>query len=228
MMKALVFEVKGSVAHFRRPDTTATQLTYPFITPTAAKGLIGAILGITDFVTRDKVGIQLLSPVKTSAQQLSLLGKDSNSQTFNRPTTIELLVNPHYRIFYAGNEYVENAAKKIKNGQSVYPTYLGVAFALTFPKFIGYYDEVFLMENDEIIETKSVVPTHLIKELFIEEDCCYSRASGFMKHYLGNRTFEKSVSFLYEKEGRRIRFRRKTDVSEDLIVKIGGESVCLV
>ena len=47
-MKALIFEVKGTIAHFRRPDTTATHLTYPFITPLAAKGLVGAMLGITD------------------------------------------------------------------------------------------------------------------------------------------------------------------------------------
>jgi len=85
-MKAVVFEVKGAIAHFRRPDTTATHLTYPFITPLAAKGLVGAILGITDFTTRDRVGIQLLNPVCTSAQQLSMLGKDSGN-TFNRPTT---------------------------------------------------------------------------------------------------------------------------------------------
>ena len=78
-MKAVVFEVKGAIAHFRRPDTTATHLTYPFITPLAVKGLVGAILGITDFMTRDYVGIQLLNPVRTSAQQLSMLGKDSGN-----------------------------------------------------------------------------------------------------------------------------------------------------
>ena len=66
-MKAVIFDVTGTIAHFRRPDTTATQLTYPFITPTAAKGLVGAILGITDFVTQDQLGIRLLRPVRTSS-----------------------------------------------------------------------------------------------------------------------------------------------------------------
>jgi len=40
-MKGLAFDIKGSIAHFRRPDTTATQMTYPFITPTAVRGLVG-------------------------------------------------------------------------------------------------------------------------------------------------------------------------------------------
>jgi CRISPR-associated protein Cas5h len=95
-MKGLAFIIKGSIAHFRRPDTTATHLTYPFITPTAVKGLVGAILGISDFVTRDKIGIELLHPVRTVAQQMSMLGKDGGG-VFNRPTTIELLVNPNYQ-----------------------------------------------------------------------------------------------------------------------------------
>ena len=132
-MKAVVFDIKGKIAHFRRPDTTVTQLTYPFITPLAAKGLVGAILGITDFVTKDKVGIQLLSPVRTSVQQLSMLGEGG---TFNRPTTIEYLVNPSYRIYYVGNEYVHELYSSLKKQQSVYPTYLGVAYALTFPQLI--------------------------------------------------------------------------------------------
>ena len=128
-MKAVVFEVKGAIAHFRRPDTTATHLTYPFITPLAAKGLVGAILGITDFTTRDRVGIQLLNGC-TSAQQLSMLGKDSGN-TFNRPTTVELLVNPAYRIYYVGDEYVDELAESLRNRRYVYHTYLGVAYAIT-------------------------------------------------------------------------------------------------
>ena len=71
-MKTIIFDLQGEMAHFRRPDTTSTQLTYPFITPTAIKGLVGAILGIEDFVTNDKIGIQLLNPVRTIAQQMSM------------------------------------------------------------------------------------------------------------------------------------------------------------
>ena len=40
------------------------------------------------------------------AQQMSMLGNSGSS--FNRPTSIELLVNPAYRIYYAGEEHVED------------------------------------------------------------------------------------------------------------------------
>lgn len=227
-MKAVIFDVTGTIAHFRRPDTTATQLTYPFITPTAAKGLVGAILGITDFVTQDQLGIRLLRPVRTSSQQLSMLGKDAGT-SFNRPTTMELLVNPGYRIYYAGDQYVEALAEKLQNRQAVYHTYLGVAFAFTFPKFIQYENEVQAITNREMIETQAVIPTDIIKELVLEEDRHYSRAGGFLHTYLGNRTFEKSVSFIYENSGRSITFRpKKEEEINHPLVNIGGESVCLV
>ena len=108
-MKVVVFDVKGDIGHFRRPDTTATHLTYPFIPPTAVKGLVGAILGIEDFVTNDKIGIQILSEVNMVSQQMSML---KMGNTFNRPTTVQLLINPAYRIYYSGDEYVD----ELENG----------------------------------------------------------------------------------------------------------------
>lgn len=229
-MKGLAFDIKGSIAHFRRPDTTATQMTYPFITPTAAKGLVGAILGIEDFVTQDKIGIELLNPVRTVAQQMSMLGKDAGS-AFNRPTTIELLVNPSYRIYYSGNEYTERLLDYLVNEKAVYLTYLGTAYALTKPVLYQTYSEVFYITETEekAIEVKTVVPTALIKEIVLETDRYYCRAGGYLYEYKGNRTFEKSIDFLYEKDGKTISFIPKMDTLLDLKLAMFGEDViCLV
>lgn len=224
-MKTIVFDIKGKIGHFRRPDTTVTQLTYPFITPLAAKGLVGAILGITDFITKDKIGIQLLNPVRTSVQQLSLLGE---SGTFNRPTTVEFLVNPAYRIYYAGEEYVDELYIKLKNNASIYPTYLGVAYALTFPKLVGYFQNVEIIYHEVDIETPSVVPIPAIRELIFEDNHYYNRAGGFMKNYLGERQFEKSISYIYEKDMKNIKFSFQPNDEECLVTNIEGEFICLV
>lgn len=133
-MKLIAFDVRSTIAHFRRPDTTSTHLTFPFIPPTAAKGLVGAVLGIEDFVTTDQVGIQLLSEVRMISQRLSLLGKGSRN-TFNRPTTIQLLVQPAYRIYYAGEQYTDRLEFMLQNKQAIYSTYLGSAFSLTTPEY---------------------------------------------------------------------------------------------
>ncbi len=231
-MKGLAFDVLGTVGHFRRPDTTATQLTYPFITPTAAKGLVGAILGIEDFVTTDRVGIELLRPVRTVAQQMSMLGKDPGS-TFNRPTTIELLVNPGYRIYYTGEEYTEQLLDFLTRERSVYTTYLGAAYALTKPILYRVYPEVSYPVAEEMeIEPKTVVPTALIREIVLKVDRYYCRAGGYLYEYKGQRTFEKSVDFLYEKDGKPIAFIPKSDGLDsplDLrVAQFGEDLVCLV
>jgi CRISPR-associated protein Cas5h len=227
-MKAVVFDLKGKIAHFRKPDTTATQLTYPFITPTAAKGLVGAILGIEDFVTKDKIGVQLLHSVSTIVQQMSMI-KDGGS-SFNRPTSIELVVKPHYRIYYVGEEHVNRLYDFLEEEHSVYPTYLGSAYALTKPALHQAYDEVRLLDQaTDVIETKTIVPTRVIDQLKFEPDRYYSRAGGFMHVYKGKRTFEKSIDFIYERDGKSISFIPVKDHAFDDIdiVLLGEETVCL-
>ena len=229
-MKGVAFDIRGSIGHFRRPDTTATQMTYPFITPTAAKGLVGAVLGMEDFVTQDKVGIELLHPVKAVSQQMSMLGKDGGS-TFNRPTTIELLVNPSYRIYYSGEEYIEQLIDYLTAGRMVYTTYLGAAYALTKPVLHQVYSDVVYIEDfgEQEIESKTVVPTALIKEIVLKPDCYYCRAGGYLYEYKGSRTFEKSVDFLYEKDGKPISFMPKTENLLGLkLARFGVDLICLV
>ncbi len=227
-MRGVAFEVKSTVAHFRRPDTTATQVTYPFITPTAAKGLVGAVLGITDFVTRDKIGIELLRPVRTVAQQMSMLGKDTGA-AFNRPTTIELIVNPAYRIYYTGDEYTEQLLDYLKKEESVYTTYLGTAYALTKPVLYKEYKRVHVLDRLDVVETKTVVPTVLIKEIILREARYFCRAGGYMYEYKGERTFEKSVDFIYEKNGNPISFVPARHALLDVkIAEFGEDLICLV
>ncbi|MCG9969928.1 CRISPR-associated protein Cas5 [Pelotomaculum terephthalicicum JT] len=228
-MKGIAFDIKGNLGHFRRPDTTATQMTYPFITPTAAKGLVGAILGMEDFVTTDKIGIKLLHPVRIVAQQMSMLGKDSGS-TFNRPTTIELLVNPAYRIYYTGEEYTEQLLAFLAQEKSVYTTYLGAAYALTKPVLYKIFPDVYYvpMEEQEIT-LSSVVPIAIIKNIVLKTDNYYCRAGGYLFQYKKNRTFEKSIDFLYEKDGKPISIIPKEEPLLDLVLaKFGRDIVCLI
>lgn len=226
-MKVIAFDVKSNIAHFRRPDTTATHLTYPFIPPTAAKGLVGAILGIEDFTTTDQVGIQLLSEVRMVSQQLSLLGKGGGN-TFNRPTTIQLLVEPAYRIYYTGDEYTDKLEEMLQNQQSVYTTYLGSAFSLTTPKYVGSWDLPKSTLDKEIYRALSVIPVSLIEELLVEDGYYYQRASGFMMEYLGKRTFNQSIDFIFEQRGAKLTFKPKANNLDYTLVELDGELICLV
>ena len=101
-MKVLSFDLRGDIAHFRRPDTTVTHATYPFITRTVLSGLCASIIGRDSLEGDNFIGIQLLSRVRTVAQEMSMLGKGwlgGSQGTFSRPTSVELVVSPHYRIY---------------------------------------------------------------------------------------------------------------------------------
>lgn len=228
-MKGLAFDIRGNLGHFRRPDTTSTQMTYPFITPTAAKGLVGAILGIEDFVTKDRIGIKLLQPVRTVAQQMSMLGKEG-STTFNRPTTIELLVNPAYRIYYTGEEYTEQLLEYLRQEKSVYTTYLGAAYALTKPILYKSFPGInYVQVEEEEITLHSVIPTAMIKEIILKSNYYYCRAGGYLLEYKGKRVFEKSIDFLYEKDGKPISIISKRESLLNLgLAEFGKDLVCLI
>ena len=104
-MSVLAFELRSGMAHFRRPDTLGTHASYPFITRTALHGLIASILGLESLPESPRCGIRLLRPVRTVAHEMSMLGKGwvGGGSDFNRPTAIELVVNPHYRVYYQGS-----------------------------------------------------------------------------------------------------------------------------
>jgi CRISPR-associated protein Cas5h len=106
-MPLVIFETRSAIAHFRRPDTLGTHATYPFITRTALHGLIASVLGRESLPEPTRCGIRLLSPVTSVTQELSMHGKtwtagSGAEATFSRPTSIEILVNPSYRLFYHG------------------------------------------------------------------------------------------------------------------------------
>ncbi|MBX5467906.1 MAG: CRISPR-associated protein Cas5 [Firmicutes bacterium] len=212
-MKLLYFEVKSSVAHFRRPDTTSTHATYPFITRTAIQGLLAAVMGWESWSGSLWSGVELLSPPVTKVQQLSMLGKgflDKDGDIFNRPTTVELLVNPHYRIFVAG-DHLDALAERLASNRSVYHTYLGSAFALTVPFAVGVDDvEPLPPTTSDSWSARTVLPVHAVQALEATAGAQFARVGGIPYEILPGRRFRGSVAVLYEKRGRPIEFYPST------------------
>lgn len=210
----LVFDLRGSIAHFRRPDTTATHASYPFITRTALRGLLGAVLGLDEWLAEDAwTGVQLLGPVRTRVQQLALLGKEflgaSGGKVFSRPTAIELVVEPRYRVYYSG-AYMDELEERLIRRQSVYPTYLGSAFCLTVPEWVGRWEvEEIPPDAPERVEVVSVVPSHAVDRLELTAGVEYGRMGGVLYRYLGGRRFRGSINLIYEVQGAPIALRRR-------------------
>ena len=234
-MKVISFDLKGKIGHYRRPDTTGAHLSYPIITRTVTHGLIASILGLERLDGKAWIGIELHSPVKTRAQELSMLGKGwigGGKESFNRPTSIELVVSPSYRIYYAG-DYLETLEEMLVNQKSFYHTYLGSAYCLTFPQFVASSElEVLTPPYPEELNSLTVVPSHCIESLVIDEGAKYGRVGGMHYEYLGERKFNGTVNIIYDYDGKQIRFKPKEHQPSGshpyLFLRFGKEEViCL-
>ncbi|WP_053959469.1 CRISPR-associated protein Cas5 [Sulfobacillus thermosulfidooxidans] len=200
-MKLLIFDLHAALAHFRRPDTTSTHATYPFIPRTALRGLLASVMGLEMWPEEGWTGLELLRPVQTRVQQLSLLGKGflESGTMFNRPTTVELIVNPSYRVYYTGT-MVEELADRIARRQATYHTYLGSAFALSVPEFVDLVDTEIIASTDfsDPVPVKGIVPAHCIRNFVPEGSRRFARAGGMLYQALPGRRFHGSINFIYE------------------------------
>lgn len=233
-LRLLVFDLYGKVGHFRRPDTTGTHATYPFIPRTTLQGLIASILGHERLTGENWLGIQLLRPIKTCAQEMSMLGKGwlgEARSTFNRPTSIELVVNPGYRIYYAGDHTVK-LRDMLREGRSRYHTYLGSAYCLTFPRFVDYAKaEDWKPPRGLSFECRTVVPSHIIERLYPADGVQYGRVGGMHYEYLGERRFRDTVNIIYEVNGKPMTMQARDGLTENKPCRLcrlsGGGVVCL-
>ncbi len=210
-MSLVIFETRGCLAHFRRPDTLGTHATYPFITRTALHGLIASVLGRETLPDTTRCGIRLLSPVHSVTQELSLHGKtwtagSGAEATFSRPTAIELLVNPAYRLFYDG-ELAEELVQRLAKSRSHYHTYLGTAYCLTVPRLVRVVDGVHPATPDRgELESTTVIPAAAVERLRSQAGRQYARVGGMLYQHLGRRRFRGTINLLYEVQGQPIRF----------------------
>lgn len=203
-MQLLVFELKGQMGHFRRPDTLVTHATYPFIPRTVLRGLLASILGLPQLTGENWTGIRLLAPVHTCSQELSMLGKGwlgGGGDSFNRPTSIELVIKPHYRIYYQG-EHLDRLSELINEGRSQYHTYLGSAFCLTFPQYIGLVEgQSMSRPPSEKLKCTTVLPSHAVEGLIPQDRTRYARVGGMHYEYMGARRFSGTINIIYDMGG---------------------------
>jgi CRISPR-associated protein Cas5h len=237
MNRIVGFDLRGPVAHYRRPDTLGTHASYPFITRTALRGLIGAVLGLDGselLPAEARTGLRICGPVRTVAQELSLHGKTWTARSgkvneFHRPTSIELVVNPHYRAYYAGPR-LDDLADRLRRGQSVYHTYLGSAFCLTVPERMEVKASEPLPAGVNRLTCMTVVPSAAVgSNLDLSNGQRVARVGGLLVDHVGGRRFRGTISVLYDPDGGPLSFApaASTDAFWEFRQVPGEGVVCL-
>jgi CRISPR-associated protein Cas5h len=151
--------------------------------------------------------LRLLGPVRTVAQQLSLHGKtweagSGRPESFHRPTSVEVVVKPHYRVYTSG-PHADSLAGMLRASRSRFHTYLGSAFCLTFPRWVGAHDSAAANPAGRL-ECASVVPAPAVERLALKEGQSCARVGGVLLEHLGpfaDRRFRGSTAVLYEAGG---------------------------
>lgn len=172
--RALIFEVKGKFAHWRKFYTNSSSLTYYFPTRTNVIGLIASILELErdsyyDLLSRDNlsVGLKMNSDVKKNIFVMNYRStKDRMSSMIEGYTQIKLEVlmpksfseNISYRIYLRPNnkateELLARLEEKLRNDHLGYGIYLGQRAFQGYTKIISGLKETkvkFIAKSDYV------------------------------------------------------------------------------
>jgi len=166
---ALVFDINGSMAMFRKSYTTTSSVSFPFPPPTAIAGLLGAIAGFESGSSLDasrsglwermggtRVGLRILSQGTISSHTMNFWNTKDPNKNPHIQMKHQFIFSPRYRIFVNG-ELETILRPHLENGTFVYTPFLGVAYALAEISYFGYFREE-KVETDGKIPVDSVIP----------------------------------------------------------------------
>ncbi len=154
---ALVFDIEGDMALFRKPYTTTSMVSYPFPPPTAVAGLIAAIIGINhgasqnaksaaywDEMTGVQIGIALQSPLRWMNTAVNLMKLKSLNEKMTEHIQVkhQLVKKPRYRIYVQGGEVYHRLKQRLEHEEFIYTPCLGAAYALADIEYQGEYAPV--------------------------------------------------------------------------------------
>ncbi len=245
IMKVLIFDVIGRMAHFRRFYSSVTALSYYFPPRNTVMGMIAAIMGYDrdsyyDNLSRDKIGIALA--IRTKMRRLILptnyLDTDQISEDRLRgkgkvPTTIEYILpfldkELSYRIFICGLDnttILDELKYRIQNCLYVYPLSLGAANCLARAEYV-YAGESKIVDNREERPISTVIPIDCIennglkinkdRRIILEERL--PPDLGPRRSIIGN-----SRNYIFEENGKDINVITKPDYT--FKVDMGGEVI---
>lgn len=165
--RLLIFDLKGSIAHFRKFYTSSSSLSYSFPPRTTIIGLIGALLGrerdsyYEEFGCDNcKIALSIRKPLRKIMQTVNyirtkkedgyasaegVIKRFFEKQISKYPTPIELVMPPKltdkilYRIyfFHQNTRVMDELATMVKNGKTKYPLYFGLSEFLAESEFIA-------------------------------------------------------------------------------------------
>lgn len=226
MADLIVFDIFSDFAHFKRPYTTTSPITFPIPSKPTLYGMVAAIIGIDKNHYLEKfyncgvrVGIKIKNPVHKIYLAENLINtKDGMAKIKTRTQIkIEFLKDAAYRIyFYHPDKKVSKPLlKNLKEHKSHYTFSLGLSECIGNFSFMGKYESIHKdnLSNNGFIDIHSILPTNsLLPEeentIKFEPDREIFRVSltGEMNP---EREIQKMMDAVFERKGRPIKAKVK-------------------
>lgn len=156
MPKLLIFDIWGDYAHFKKPYTTTSPLTYSIPSRTSLTGIIGAVLGIEKAKNnielnyeKCNLSLKIVNPIKKILLNQNLINtKDAKMMSRMKPKggrtqiRIETLKDVKYRIYVEifDNSKYRELRERLINHTPFYSICLGLTEHIANFKFIGEYE----------------------------------------------------------------------------------------
>jgi len=187
-MKVLIFDLVGTLAHFRRVNTTTSSLTYAFPPRTTIAGIVAGVLGLEKdsyyesfLPKRCSIGIQVVTPIRKIVQTINYLDTDQLSQKRLRGKTARVQIPTEfviadgkglpfsalrYRILFHHNDrlLMRKLATDLKYNRTAFPQSLGSANCLAVIEKFDIVDAT-LKLSSQAAELSTVIPKSRVDEI---------------------------------------------------------------
>lgn len=221
--KILIFEIWGDYAHFKKIYVTTSALSYAVPFKTSIYGLISAFLGfekqenkyLKNFEKEKcKIGIQVLSQIKFQKVNINLSDEPGPIKGNRKPTTMEFVKKPHYRIFFLheDGEIYDKLLNSIKKRDSVYTPVLGIANCITNYELIADTKYEIKKNNDYTTIHSVITKSSLIdfdSDYWLENNLFIQEQDMYPIEMNTNREVTKRDTIFYEISGKPLKAKVK-------------------
>ncbi|SEJ66322.1 CRISPR-associated protein Cas5h [Cyclobacterium xiamenense] len=163
---AIVFDIWGKFAHFKKIYVTTSALSYSIPFKTSIYGIVSAILGLENsdnaylryFQEGEcQIGIQVINPIRLQRININLSPSPGPIKDNRKPTLMEFVTDPHYRIYFQHRDesIMANLKNSLQKKLSVFTPVLGLANCLANFSYIGE-EKIKRADGEEVIHT--VIP----------------------------------------------------------------------
>lgn len=211
----IIFDIEGTIAHFRKFYTNSSSLSYTFPPRTVITGLIAGILGYERDSYYDKfsfekckVGLSIRKPIRKLMQTINYIRTKDKSEFTGAgghtqiPVEFVLPVDEilRYRVYFyhTDKNLMDELKERIKTGNFIYPPYLGITECPAITKLIDENPEVEYLNFNLETSLVTVILTDAIESIEFKEGYKFIKEDRVPITFNSERRITKVGSYIYE------------------------------